>query len=86
MSREQGVPQFAAGLKSGWDWRGNNRLFGDRHEVLYGANTVTYPGPMRLLRFARNDDFRACRCEERSDEAISRSEGFVTVFANLSAK
>ena len=26
---------------------------------------------MRLLRFARNDKFRACRCEERGDEAIS---------------
>jgi len=59
------------------------------HQVLAnlvhnGVNKVAYSGPLRLLRFARNDKSRACRCEERSDEAIPRGVRYVTVFVKPS--
>jgi hypothetical protein len=42
--------------------------------VLRFPNTVTNRPRWRLLRYAGNDNFRACHCEEQSDETISTAE------------
>jgi hypothetical protein len=36
----------------------------------------------RLLRFARNNKFREYRCEERTDETVSKALEFLRYFQN----